>query len=255
MPDREHERRTAEDVQLTEFDALGFVAVARGAQDHEQRLAVPLQLGPLVGDDRVFDSQLVQVELLCCRVQLGVVRPVHPDPRHRRRVGQARECLRQRGRGGRLPAVAVDGAVDHRFLRRRRFDGPAGHRVTGVGVGQTGGAAGEEGTDRTQLRHDTGLSRESGQRGTALRNTDRETAHLPVERFQLVLGGWLLIGCHTSLLSRKGSSRPRRTADRRTRYPRRPATTTWDPPPCRSRIRRLPRRILGGQRITTERPS
>ncbi|AHK28854.1 hypothetical protein Pd630_LPD01624 [Rhodococcus opacus PD630] len=75
-----------------------------------------------------------------------------------------------------------------------------------------------------------------------------------MERFQLVLGGWLLIGCHTSLLSRKwqfttsANCRPGDTIP--------PATgrDNLGSPPCRSRIRRLQRQILGGQRITTERP-
>ncbi|GCE43501.1 hypothetical protein Rhow_007731 [Rhodococcus wratislaviensis] len=83
-------------------------------------------------------------------------------------------------------------------------------------------------------------------------------------RFQLVLGGWLLIGCHTSLPSRTLPSKERSleitqfttSANCRPQDMIPPATghDNLGSPPCRSRLRRPPRQILGAHRITTERP-
>ena len=91
MADRDHELRPGEDVHLAELDRLGLVDVARGAQDEEQRVAVALELGPLVGDDRVLDRQLVQVELARDGRELLARRAVEPDPGDARR-----RCCRPR---------------------------------------------------------------------------------------------------------------------------------------------------------------
>ena len=53
-----------EDVDLAELDLLDVVEVGGRAKDDEQRVAVALELGPLVGDDGVLDGDLVQAELL-----------------------------------------------------------------------------------------------------------------------------------------------------------------------------------------------
>lgn len=63
MADRDQEVAADEDVQLAEVDLLLGVEVAGGAQDDEERLAVALQLGALMGLQCVLDGQLVQVEL------------------------------------------------------------------------------------------------------------------------------------------------------------------------------------------------
>ena len=89
VTDGQNEVRTTEDVQLAEFDPLGLVAVPRSTQHHEQCLAVALELGALVRDDRILDRQFVEVEMLCSGIQLGVVGPVHADPRHRLRIRKA----------------------------------------------------------------------------------------------------------------------------------------------------------------------
>ena len=107
VADGDHEVGTDEHVDLAELDLLGLVEVARRAQHDEQRVAVALQLGPLVGDDGVLDGELVELELGGQRGDLVLFRPVQPDPRHP--VGlsvQGGVRLRQRRRRG--DAVAVD---------------------------------------------------------------------------------------------------------------------------------------------------
>jgi hypothetical protein len=50
-------------VQLAELHLLDVVEVAGGAEYDEQRVAVVLDLRPLMGVDGVLDGELVQVEL------------------------------------------------------------------------------------------------------------------------------------------------------------------------------------------------
>ena len=71
-----------EDVHLAELDLLGVVEVARRAQDDEQRVAVALELRTLVGDDRVLDGELVQLECLGQCRDLVLLGSVETDPRH-----------------------------------------------------------------------------------------------------------------------------------------------------------------------------
>jgi hypothetical protein len=120
-------------VDLAELDRLGLVHVASWPQDDEERPVVALQLGPLVGDDGVLDGQLVQAELLGHGQQLGLGRPVQPDPGHRARlVAQAPGGLGHRGRAVDAPAVAVDGGGDDALLHRRGGGGGPGlHRHLG----------------------------------------------------------------------------------------------------------------------------
>ncbi len=54
-----------EDVQFPELDIFGGIDVTGGAKDGEERRAVALDLGALMGRHRVLDGQLVQVELAC----------------------------------------------------------------------------------------------------------------------------------------------------------------------------------------------
>ena len=62
VTDDDRETVTDEDLDLTELDRLGDVGVERGLEDHEQRIAVDLELGSLVGVDRVLDRELVEIE-------------------------------------------------------------------------------------------------------------------------------------------------------------------------------------------------
>ena len=82
VADGEHEVRSDEDVDLAELDLLVLVEVGGRAQHDEQRVAVALELRPLVGDDRVLDRDLVEAELLGDGQELGFGRPEQPDPRH-----------------------------------------------------------------------------------------------------------------------------------------------------------------------------
>ena len=58
------EVRADEDVRLAELDRLGLVDVARRPEHDEERVAVALELRPLVGVERVLHRELVQPELL-----------------------------------------------------------------------------------------------------------------------------------------------------------------------------------------------
>ena len=73
--------RAGEDVHLAELDGLRLVDVAGRAQHAEQRVAVALELGPLMCVDRVLDRELVQGELARDLGELLAARAVEPDPR------------------------------------------------------------------------------------------------------------------------------------------------------------------------------
>ncbi len=81
MADSDDEVVADEHVQLAEVHLFALVVVAGGPQHQEQRLAVPLELGALVGLHRVLDCQFVQVELGRQRGQVVLVGPHQPDPR------------------------------------------------------------------------------------------------------------------------------------------------------------------------------
>ena len=62
VPDDDRESLADEDLDLTELDHLDRVDVASRLQHHEQRLAVHLELRPLVCVDRILDGELVEAE-------------------------------------------------------------------------------------------------------------------------------------------------------------------------------------------------
>src|SRR4051812_48241343 len=102
-----------EDQDLAELDLLDVLVVARRLEDHEEVLAVLLELGPLMGVDRVLDRERVQPELGPDRLELLLGRLVQPDPDPGRVVALAvLERLAQLEFP--LPAfpVRVEGAVD-----------------------------------------------------------------------------------------------------------------------------------------------
>ena len=119
MPDGDHEVRADEHVQLAELDLLDVVEVARGAQHHEQRGAVALELGSLVRGDRVLDREFVQPELGGEGFQFAGIGSIEPDPRHAvRSLAQDLEGLGERVRVGLAGATAVNGGVDQTRARR-----------------------------------------------------------------------------------------------------------------------------------------
>jgi len=81
VPHGDGEVGSEEQVQLAELDLLQLVDVARGLEDDEQRVAVPLELRPLVGLDGVLDGQLMQVELMGHRGELLLAWFIQIKPR------------------------------------------------------------------------------------------------------------------------------------------------------------------------------
>ena len=69
-----------EDQDLAELDHLGRVHVAGRLEHDEDHLAEDLELGALVGVDRVLHGQRVQVELAADRLELLLAGLVEPDP-------------------------------------------------------------------------------------------------------------------------------------------------------------------------------
>ena len=122
MPDRDHELLADEDHHLAGLDhlrRLGQLAVrhvAGGPQHQEVHRAELLQLGPLLGLDRVLDGQLVQAvgaarspAISSC----GGLVQAEPDEGVVARAGLAQRLVRSEVAGLAL-AVDVDAAVDHR---------------------------------------------------------------------------------------------------------------------------------------------
>ena len=112
VADRDQEVGTDEDHHLADVDELLRPEVADGLDDEEQRVAVDLELRPLVGADGVLDGELVELELAPDGVELGRGRLDQADP------GEASAVVRLGAQtfdrpGPRDPAsLAVDGAVD-----------------------------------------------------------------------------------------------------------------------------------------------
>jgi hypothetical protein len=99
-------------VQLAELDLLDIVQITSGVQYDEQRVVVPLELGALMGDDGVFDRELVQRELRCYGADEALIGSVEPDPRHAAQLSvKARVGLGQAGWGRDPVTVDVHGAV------------------------------------------------------------------------------------------------------------------------------------------------
>ena len=78
MADRDDEALAGEDVGLAECHVIALEL--GGPQHHEQRIAVELELGPLMGVQRVLDRQRVQLELGLDLPQLRLVWLVKADP-------------------------------------------------------------------------------------------------------------------------------------------------------------------------------
>ena len=168
--DGDHEVAPDEHGDLAGLDDLDVrgrrlrVHVPHGLEHREQRVLVPVQLGPLVlGVHRVLDGQRVQPEPLGQVGQLGLVRVAQAEP-DETLAGQPDlvDDVRLAPAG---PADAVDvhaavdqrgGAVPHRDDRRSRGPGqPAGRaQVRGAQVGKHGHGRtpGARGRDRRGAR-------------------------------------------------------------------------------------------------------
>ncbi len=128
-----------EQVHLAELDLLDVVEVARCPEHDEQGLAVALELGPLVGDDRVLDGQLVQPELLGDGQQLALGRPEEADPGHRSRA--IAQLAHGFGHGVRTPdpcAALVQRRVDQALIGSSAHARRSGlHRDLWRGLGRS----------------------------------------------------------------------------------------------------------------------
>ena len=80
VADDDDEAVTDEHVDLAHLDLLGLVDVAGGLEHDEHRLVVDLELGTLVGVQRVLDGELVELELAPDGVELFVGRLVETEP-------------------------------------------------------------------------------------------------------------------------------------------------------------------------------
>src|SRR5688572_15404264 len=68
-------------MNLAELDLFLGVVVAGGAEHDEERVAVILELGALVGVHRVLERQFMEAECLADRFELVGARLFEPDPR------------------------------------------------------------------------------------------------------------------------------------------------------------------------------
>jgi hypothetical protein len=110
VADGQHEVAAHEDVDLAGRELVGGRQFHR-VEDGEQRVAVLLDLGPLVPVQRVLHREFVQVELVLHRVQLLVGGVLQRDPDEAVRPRQVLADLRDRN-VGELAAVLVGDAVD-----------------------------------------------------------------------------------------------------------------------------------------------
>jgi hypothetical protein len=118
----DHEAAGGEHVQLAELDRLGVVDVARRTKYAEQRLAVALELGALMGLHGVLDRPLMEVELPRDGGELFLAREVQGDPRHPVAVFARDGHAGHIGRLGHPSANAVYGSIDDHV---RSHDGGA----------------------------------------------------------------------------------------------------------------------------------
>ena len=112
MADGDDEVVADEDHDLAESHDLVGVDVLRGLEHDEERVTVKLELGALVGVDRVLDRERVQRELLPDRVELLLGRFVEADPGEDVRFAAGVHGVWRRRRALTPPAVLVDRAVD-----------------------------------------------------------------------------------------------------------------------------------------------
>ena len=125
---RDHEFVADEQVDLAGLDGVVLVDVPERLEDQEQRVVVLLQLGTLVGAQRVLDGQLVQAVDLGDPVQLvlGRLEEAHPAEvvLARRLVAELREVVVPGVDGDPVP-VAVQRVVDDHAVRLT----PTGRRL------------------------------------------------------------------------------------------------------------------------------
>ena len=109
MADGDHVAAPDEQVRLAEGDAP--VEHLGRSRDDEQRLAVLLELGPLMGLEGVLDGEVVQAELRLELPQEVEARLVQADPDHMAGLARPFAGLLDRDLGH-APAADIDGRGD-----------------------------------------------------------------------------------------------------------------------------------------------
>ena len=67
-------------MHLTELHLFWHIEVSRRSQHHKEGVAVALDFRPLVTEQRIFDREWMQAELISDRLQFERIRSVHADP-------------------------------------------------------------------------------------------------------------------------------------------------------------------------------
>ena len=110
VPDRHDISFADEQMRLAERDAVALEL--RGARDDEQRVAILLDLRPLMGMVGIFDRKVMQLELSLHAAQHGEIGFMESDPDHV--VGLAAPARGFIDRDvGDTPAFDVDAGCDH----------------------------------------------------------------------------------------------------------------------------------------------
>ena len=112
MAHRDDETVPDEQEDLAELDVVGLVVVAHGLEHEQQRVAVDLELRPLVSVDRVLDGELVQVKLEPDGLEFLLGRLVQADPNEGAVVAAGLEGVFESQVAVAAAPVLVHGAVD-----------------------------------------------------------------------------------------------------------------------------------------------
>ena len=117
VPHGDDEALADEDLDLSEADRLLLVDPACRLQDHEEGVAVELQLRALMRLDRILDRELVEVELAAHRVELLCGGLVETDPGKDAVFSELLVRVLERDLLGAAAALFVDGGIDAHRLR------------------------------------------------------------------------------------------------------------------------------------------
>ena len=101
-----------EEQDLAELDDVFGLDVAGRLEDEEERIAVDLELRPLMSVNRILDRELVEGELSPHCIELILVRLVQPDPDEGVATLRRLERLLEREIAVVPKSILVDGAVD-----------------------------------------------------------------------------------------------------------------------------------------------
>ena len=130
MAHRDDEAVADEDEDFAELDPLLGIDPAGRLQDDEERIAVDLELRPLVRLDRVLDGQLVEAELAADRLELLLGWLVQADPGEDTFAPALLVGVFERDRLCAPASVLVDRLIDDH--RRAKYRGPEQLELRGL---------------------------------------------------------------------------------------------------------------------------